>query len=226
MKETRKARILIVDDHPLVRVSLEAIIDAEPHLSVLSSTGCAAEAMRMIDAERPDLVIVDISLPGANGLDLIKQVTRRDDTLGTKFLVLSAHDEALYALRAIAAGAQGYVSKLEDLSRILDAVQTVLGGKTYLSAAMQKRMRETIANRPSTSAAAGIDALSDRELQVYEFLGCGVGASGIAERLGISVKTVETYQANIKKKLGLGSASELTRSAMRWLMDREQQTAS
>ncbi len=225
MNAPPKARILIVDDHPLVCISLEATIQAQLDLLVLGSTGCATEAMQMIEEQRPDLVIVDISLQGANGLDLIKQVTRREDTHATKFLVVSAHDEALYALRTIGVGAQGYVSKQADLSVILDAVRTVLGGNTYLSASMQERMHDARSKRPGVNAATGIEALSDRELEVYELLGRGVGTSGIAERLGISVKTVETYQANIKKKLKLESGSELTRSAILWTTELEQQPA-
>jgi len=211
------ARILIVDDHPLVRTGLAQLIGDCPDLEVCGEAGDMAEALRQLDALDPDLAVIDLSLAGGSGLDLIEHIRSRDrDTL---MLVASMHDEALYAERVLAAGARGYINKQEAQDRIILAIRRVLGGKVYLSERMTERLLSGMvdANREKRD----IDTLSNRELQVFELIGQGVSTSRIAEQLNLSTKTIETHQAHIKRKLGLESAHQLTQRAIRWVMTEE-----
>jgi DNA-binding NarL/FixJ family response regulator len=208
------ARILIVDDHPLVRTGLAQLIGDCPDLEVCGEAGDMAEALCRVDELQPDLVIIDLSLAGGSGLDLIEHIKARDN--GTPMLVASMHDEALYAERVLAAGARGYVNKQEAQDRIIFAIRRVLGGKVYLSERMTERLLSGIDE--SSSEKRDIDTLSNRELQVFELIGQGASTSRIAERLNLSTKTIETHQAHIKRKLGLDSAHQLTQRAIRWVM--------
>ena len=208
------ARILIVDDHPLVRTGLAQLIGDCPDLEVCGEAGDMAEALRRVDELQPDLVVIDLSLAGGSGLDLIEHIKAREQ--GISMLVASMHDEALYAERVLAAGARGYVNKQEAQDRIIFAIRRVLGGKVYLSERMTERLLSGIDE--SSSAKRDIDTLSNRELQVFELIGQGVPTGRIAEQLNLSTKTIETHQAHIKKKLGLDSAHQLTQRAIRWVM--------
>jgi len=211
------ARILIVDDHPLVRTGLAQLIGDCPDLEVCGEAGDMAEALDQVDALHPDLAIIDLSLAGGSGLDLIERVKSRNPDM--RMLVASMHDETLYAERVLAAGARGYINKQEAQERIILAIRRVLGGKVYLSERMTERMLSGMVD--ASGDKRDIDSLSNRELQVFELIGQGVPTGRIAEQLNLSTKTIETHQAHIKKKLGLDSAHELTQRAIRWVMSEQ-----
>lgn len=210
-------KILIVDDHPLVRTGFAQLIGDCPDLEVCGEAGDMAEAMQQIEEVQPDLAIIDLSLAGGSGLDLIERIKARHKNV--LMLVASMHDETLYAERVLTAGARGYINKQEAQDRIIQAIRTVLGGKVYLSRAMTERLLSGMVDADADKR--DIDNLSNRELQVFELIGQGVPAGQIAKQLNLSVKTIETHQAHIKKKLGLSSAHELTQRAIRWVMDQE-----
>jgi len=210
-------RILIVDDHPLVRTGFAQLIGDCPDLEVCCEAADMAEALRLIDSNPPDLAIIDLSLAGGSGLDLIERVKSRNPNI--LMLVASMHDEALYAERVLAAGARGYINKQEAQESIIRAIRQVLAGKVYLSEAMTDRLLSGLVDVRDEKR--DIERLSNRELQVFELIGQGVPVSQIASQLNLSIKTIETHQAHIKKKLGLGSAHELTQRAIRWVMDQE-----
>ncbi len=209
------ARILIVDDHPLVRTGFARLIGDCADLEVCGEAGDVAEALRQIESTQPDLAIIDLSLAGGSGLDLIERIRARDQDL--LMLVASMHDETLYAERVLAAGARGYINKQEAQDRIIQAIRHVLGGKVYLSPKMTDRMLDGLVE--TNKDRRDIESLSNRELQVFELIGRGQPVSRIAEHLNLSIKTIETHQAHIKKKLGLDSAHELTQRAIRWIME-------
>ena len=211
------AKILIVDDHPLVRTGLAQLIGDCPDLEVCAEAGDMSGALKIIDASSPDLAIIDLSLAGGSGLDLIEHIKSRDRNI--LMLVASMHDETLYAERVLAAGAHGYINKQEAQENIILAIRQVLNGKVYLSQHMTERLLNGMVN--ATGDKRDIDSLSNRELQVFELIGQGTTTSQIAEQLNLRVKTIETHQAHIKKKLGLGSAHELNQRAIRWVMDHD-----
>ena len=210
-------RILIVDDHPLVRTGFAQLIGDCPDLEVCGEAGDMAEALKQIDATSPDLAIIDLSLAGGSGLDLIERIRSRNKDI--LMLVASMHDETLYAERVLTAGARGYINKQEAQERIIHAIRQVLSGKVYLSQQMTDRLLSGMVD--ANGGKRDIDSLSNRELQVFELIGEGVSSSQIAEQLNLSIKTIETHQAHIKKKLGLGSAHELNQRAIRWAMDQQ-----
>ncbi len=208
-------RILIVDDHPLVRSGLAQLIGDCADLEVCGEAGNMTEALTQIESTQPDLAIIDLSLAGGSGLDLIERIRSRHKDL--LMLVASMHDETLYAERVLAAGARGYINKQEAQDRIIQAIRQVLDGKVYLSQQMTERLLNGMVE--SGSEKRDINSLSNRELQVFELIGQGVSTKKIAKRLNLSIKTIETHQAHIKKKLGLDSAHELTQRTIRWVMD-------
>ncbi len=208
-------RILIVDDHPLVRSGFAQLIGDCPDLEVCGEAGNMSEALQQIEASNPDLAIIDLSLAGGSGLDLIERIKSRNGKI--LMLVASMHDETLYAERVLAAGARGYINKQEAQDRIIQAIRQVLSGKVYLSQQMTDRLLSGMVD--ANQDKRDIDSLSNRELQVFELIGRGVATSQMAEQLNLSVKTIETHQAHIKKKLGLGSAHELNQRAIRWVME-------
>ena len=210
-------RILIVDDHPLVRSGFAQLIGDCPDLEVCGEAGDMAEALDQVETTQPDLAIIDLSLAGGSGLDLIERIKSRNKDI--LMLVASMHDESLYAERVLSAGARGYINKQEAQDRIIQAIRTVLSGKVYLSQAMTERMLSGMVDADGNKR--DIESLSNRELQVFELIGQGVATSQIAEQLNLSIKTIETHQAHIKKKLGLSSAHELTQRAIRWVMEQE-----
>jgi len=186
-------------------------------LEVCGEAADMAEALKQIDANSPDLAIIDLSLAGGSGLDLIEHIKARNKDI--LMLVASMHDETLYAERVLAAGARGYINKQEAQDSIIRAIRQVLSGKVYLSEPMTERLLSGMFDVRLEKR--DIESLSNRELQVFELIGEGVASSQIATQLNLSVKTIETHQANIKKKLGLGSAHELNQRAIRWVMDHE-----
>jgi len=211
-------RIVIVDDHPLFRKGLEQLIHSDGTFAVCGEAGSAAEAMDVIRKLDPDLAIVDVSLPGANGIELIKNIRAEFPKL--PILVLSMHDESLYALRALRAGAQGYVMKQEALANVVQAIHEVFSGRPYLSPAMAAQVITNFAQTPSEGEADVIDRLSDRELEILELIGKGNEVRQIGKLLHLSPKTVETHRAHIKEKLNLASAHQVGRFAVQWVSAR------
>jgi DNA-binding NarL/FixJ family response regulator len=208
-----RSQVLIVDDHPIVRHGLALLINREPDLMVCGEAEDAPSATQAIVSLRPDLVILDISLGGPDGLDLLKQIRARNTDL--LVLVLSMHDEATYAERVLRAGANGYIMKQEATDRVLTAIRCILKGQVYVPDRVASRLLRRYAHT-STAAGSPLAALSDRELEVFRLIGAGRSTRQIAEILHLSVKTVESYQAHIKDKLELRSAHELQYHAIEW----------
>jgi DNA-binding NarL/FixJ family response regulator len=209
-------RIFVVDDHPMIREGLAAQLSNEPDLELCGEAEDVVEAVTRIFASDPDLVIVDISLKGGNGIDLVKRLKAKDPSL--IILVWSMYPENLYAERALRAGARGYVNKGKSASQIMDAVRTVLDGRTYLSPDMSEKLLGRLIGHPGEEAVSWIEKLTDRELEAFELLGQGLTTQQIATRMHVSHKTVETYRARIKEKLGLTNAVELVQHAVQWTM--------
>src|SRR5438105_8825836 len=208
-------RIVIVDDHPLFRKGLEQLIHSDGAFAVCGEAGNAPEAMDVIRKLNPDLAIVDLSLPGANGIELIKNIRAEFPKL--PILVLSMHDESLYALRALRAGAEGYVMKHEAMANVIQAIHEVFNGRPYLSPAMAAQVITKFAHRGSQSEADAVERLSDRELEILELIGKGNEVRQIAKLLHLSPKTVETHRAHIKEKLNLQNARQVARFAVQWV---------
>ena len=210
-------RIVIVDDHPLFRKGLEQLIDnSDDGFAVCGEAANAAEAMSVIRKMKPDLAIVDLSLPGANGIELVKNIRAEFPKLPV--LILSMHDESLYALRALRAGAQGYVMKQEALENVVGAIREVFAGRPYLSPDMSAKLITNYASgTPGESNLT--DRLSDRELEILELIGKGRDVHEIARTLHISSKTVETHRAHIKEKLNLQNARQVARFAVQWVAE-------
>jgi DNA-binding NarL/FixJ family response regulator len=211
-------RILLVDDHPLIREGLAEVLGREADLVVCGEAASHAEALEMIPEVMPDLAIVDLALRDSHGLELIKDIRARFPRL--RVLVVSMHDEELHAERALRAGASGYLTKQEATNRVVQAVRKVLAGEIYLSEQAAARVAAGVAGRSRVpySSAAG---LCDRELEVFELIGQGFTTQQIAQQLHIGVSTVETYRARIKDKLDLKNAAELLQRAIRWNQSRQ-----
>ncbi len=215
MNDEKKARIIIVDDHPIMRHGLAQLINAQPKLEVCVLVGTVAEALAAIAASPPDLALVDISLPDRNGLELLKDIRALHPDV--KVLIVSMHDESLYAERALRAGARGYIMKEEAADKLIAAVHTILAGRIYVSGEMSTRIIEMFSGNKSGDQASPLSRLTDRELEVFEVIGRGKATREVAEMLGISVRTVDAHRAHLKKKLGLKDGSELVRYAVRWV---------
>jgi DNA-binding NarL/FixJ family response regulator len=211
-------RIVVVDDHPLFRKGLEEMIHSDGTFAVCGEAGTAAEGMEVIRKLHPDLVIVDLSLPGANGIELIKNIRAEFQKL--PILVLSMHDESLYALRALRAGAEGYVMKHEAMTNVIQAIREVFNGRPYLSPAMAAQVITKFAHRESEEESDAVERLSDRELEILELIGKGKDVREIAGLLHLSPKTVETHRSHIKDKLDLKNSREVARFALQWLSTR------
>ena len=212
-----KKRILVVDDHPIVRQGLTLLIDREPDLVVCGEAEEAMGAMHVLDSARPDVLIVDISLNGPDGLDLLKNIRSTRPVLPV--LILSMHDESIYAERALRAGANGYIMKQEATEKVLVAVRRILGGEIYVSDRIANKLLKHYISGSGTLRDSSISDLSDRELEVFRLIGEGHGTRQIADELHLSVKTVESYQAHIKEKLSLRSARELMQRAIQWSLN-------
>jgi DNA-binding NarL/FixJ family response regulator len=209
-----KARILLVDDHPIVRQGLAEMIDQEPDLTVCGTAEDVHKALDALDKLQPDLVIADISLKGSNGIELLKNIKVRHPR--TLVLVLSMHDESLYAVRALRAGAAGYIMKQEATEKVLTAIRQVVTGEIYLSERMEKKMMHQLVGGRIARTGSPIEDLSDRELEVFGLIGQGHGTRQIAEELHLSIKTIESHRAHIKDKLNLRNATELVQHAIQW----------
>ena len=208
------ARILVVDDHPVVRLGIRQMIVAEPGLSVCGEAESATKALELAKSSHADLAIVDLSLGDGSGLDLIRSL--RQTTPELKVLVLSMHDEALFADRVLRAGAHGYIMKQEAIDGLVHAIQEVLAGRRFVSTRMSQVILEHIGHDAPASGDR-LATLTDRELEVFELIGRGLNTATIADRLEISIKTVETYRSNIRTKLDLKDATELIRYAATWI---------
>jgi DNA-binding NarL/FixJ family response regulator len=213
----RKAQVLIVDDHPLVRFGLRQLISDETSLEICGEAESPAQALDLIASLNPDIVVVDISLKDGNGIALIKDAKARFESL--KMIVYSMHDEFLFAERALRAGALGYVNKRKASESIVVAILQVLGGKIVVSERVTERMLSRVVASGQQPGIAPIASLSDRELEVFELLGQGLTMGQIAEHLHRSIKTIETYRERIKRKLSLDAPNELIRRATQWVVD-------
>ena len=213
-ESARKTRIFIVDDHPIVREGLSLMMNREPDMMVCGEAEEATRALQAITAAKPDFLIVDISLSGPDGLDLLKSIRARYPTLPV--LMLSMHDESIYAERALRAGANGYIMKQEATERVLVAVRQILTKKVYVSDRIANRMLQQYIKGSVNGSKSPIAELSDRELEVFRLIGEGHGTRMIADELHLSVKTVESYQAHIKEKLSLKNGRELVQRAIQW----------
>lgn len=207
-------RVFLVDDHPMVRERLALLIDQQPDLCVCGEAGDAPEALTGIGATRPDIAVVDLSLRSSSGLELIKDVRSMD--WGTPILVLSMHEEGIYAERVLRAGAFGYISKQESSHEVLRAIRRVIDRQVYVSGEMSGVMLRKMLGGGSDDGSP-VSRLGDRELEVFDLIGRGHGTRAISETLGLSVKTVESYRARIKEKLGLDDGVQLLRQAVIWV---------
>lgn len=215
----RKSRVFVVDDHPIVRQGLALMINAESDLTVCGEAEEAQTALQAIVTCKPDILIIDISLNGPDGLELVKHVRTIYPEL--PLLILSMHDEATYAERALRARANGYIMKQEATEKVLIAVRRILNGEIYLSERMANKVLQQYMAGSPTAGQSRITELSDRELEVFRLIGDGHGTRQIAEELHLSVKTVETYQAHIKEKLLLRTGREMVQQAIFWKMSQE-----
>jgi DNA-binding NarL/FixJ family response regulator len=216
MQRTQPRRVLIVDDHPIVRQGLALLINRESDLVVCGDAEEAHSALQRIETLKPHVVVVDLSLNGPDGLDLLKSIRMRYANLPV--LILSMLDELLYAERALRAGANGYIMKQEATEQVLVALRRIMGGEIYLSDRMADKLLHRFAGGSSREAHSPITDLTDRELEVFRLIGEGLGTRQIAEQLRLSVKTVESYQAHIKDKLSLNNGRELVQRAIQWTL--------
>jgi DNA-binding NarL/FixJ family response regulator len=213
-KHLRKTNVFLVDDHPLVREWLTNLINQQSDLAVCGEAESRPDALQRIAAVKPQVAVVDIALKGSSGLELIKDIAQMHPE--TAVLVLSMHDESHYAERALRAGAKGYMMKRDTTKNVIVAIRSVLEGKIYISEAIATAMAARFVGTRRETALTIDEQLSDRELEVFQMLGQGRGTRQISESMGISLKTVQAYCARIKEKLGLNSATELLREAVRW----------
>src|SRR5579862_5134407 len=211
---TKKRTVFLVDDHPIVRQGLTLLINQEPDLTVCGQAEEMHSALQAIQSFRPDILIVDISLNGPDGLELLKNI--RAKYSGMPVLILSMHDESIYAERALRAGANGYIMKQEATEKVLVALRRILAGEIYVSDRVGNHMLQHYIRGASPLPQSSVAELTDRELEVFRLIGEGHGTRQIAEELHLSVKTVESYQAHIKDKLSLRSARELVQHAIQW----------
>ncbi len=212
----RKYRVMVVDDHPIVRRGLGELVADEPDLEMCGEAEDVAGALQQLETNRPDIVIVDLTLKDGHGLELIQEIKSRNEHV--KMLVSSMHDETLFAERALRAGAAGYISKQESPEKIIDAMRRVLRGEVYLSDRMANRLLHRIASGEPVEKSP-IESLSDRELEVFEMIGQGLSTKQIAGKLDLSHKTIETHREKIKAKLNLKNSTELSRHATQWVLE-------
>jgi len=211
----KKIRVFVVDDHPIVRQGLRMIIEEEDNMDVCGESGNANDAIRLISDLEPDIVLVDISLEGtASGIDLVTSLKKRHPSIPA--LIISMHDDSLYAERSIMAGARGYVMKNQVEDVIITAINTVLSGELYLKQNTSLKIVSRLLHGSGEEKQTSVDGLTDREFDIFRLLGQGLGTRKIANKLNISVNTVETHRRNIKKKLELTDSDELIMYAIRW----------
>jgi DNA-binding NarL/FixJ family response regulator len=213
--EERMKRILVVDDHPVVREGMARLLESQLEIEICGSAGTARDALIMVAKEKPDLVLADMTLPDRSGLELIKDIKTAHPEIPV--LVISMHDENLYAERVLRAGGRGYVMKETASEHLLEAVQRVLGGEIYLSEQASQRLAEAYAGNRRNRSESPIQRLTDREFEVFQLIGNGKSTRAVGEQLHISPRTVDAHRAHIKKKLGLENGNALVRLAVRWV---------
>lgn len=211
-RNTAKIRILLVDDHPLIRKGFADVIQGEPDLELCGEASGRVEAAELVTTQHPDVIVLDLCLSGQLALDLIREIGEN-----SRVLVLSMQPETIYAGRALAAGASGYIMKHESVERVLEAIRTVASGKVYASASIKDDILRSVSGRRASDC--GMKSLSDRELEVFSLIGKGLPTREIARLLCLSRKTVETHRENIKRKLSVKLSSELAVRAAAWLLE-------
>jgi DNA-binding NarL/FixJ family response regulator len=216
-KLSDKIQIFLVEDHPIFRKGLAEILNSQKHFEVCGEAEDALEALKAIKEKRPDFVILDVSLKNSSGIELIKDIKLRYSDI--PILTLSMHDEAIYAERALRAGARGYLMKQEAPETVVKAVSHILSGNIYVSDKIATRMFNKLIEGQSNIENSPVDILTDRELEVFQLIGRGLGTRQIAQKLHVSVKTIENHRAHIKEKLNLGSAIELVQHATLWIQE-------
>ena len=210
-------RILIVDDHPVVREGLAIRLSAEPDLQVCGEAEGLTDALRLIEQQQPDVAIVDILLKDGNGIDLVKEIRSRFPHF--KILVLSAYQESLYAERALRAGASGYLNKQETGEKIFEAIRTIMEGNRFISSNMTERLLKQAINTGNSPEKSPVETLSNRELEVFRLIGQGLTTGAIARQLQLSTHTIDTHREKIKHKLAVKSANALQREATQWILE-------
>jgi DNA-binding NarL/FixJ family response regulator len=208
-------RIVIVEDHPIFRMGMKELINREKDLEVVGDAETVAGALDLIEAQRPDLVIVDLSLKESNGIELVKEINRLYKN--TASLVLSMHDEALHAERCLTAGARGYIMKHEASESVVKAIRHIMAGNIHVSPGIMSTILNKFQNKPDPVSASPLTRLTDRELEIFRLIGRGLSSKEIAVQLAISIKTVGTYRERIKEKLDLKNSGELVRHAVIWV---------
>jgi DNA-binding NarL/FixJ family response regulator len=210
----KRKRIVIVDDHPMTRLGMTQLINGESDLEVAGEASSAAEAFGVIASARPDLVLADITMPGKSGLEMLKDIHALHPELPV--LVVSMHDESLYAERVLHAGGRGYIMKQEGGKKLMEAIRQVLSGKIFVSERIASRILEIFSGATPSTESSPLARLTDREFEVFRLFGEGLGTRELADKLHVSAKTVEVHRANIKAKLKIKTAAELMRYAFRW----------
>jgi DNA-binding NarL/FixJ family response regulator len=210
-------RLVLIDDHPIMRHGLAQLIRAEEGLDVIGEAGSARDGLEVVGKLKPDLAVIDLTLPDKNGLELVKDIRALHPS--TQCIVLSMHDETLYGERSLRAGARGYVMKEEAADHLVTAIHKVISGGLYVSESLNARMLEQVTGA-ARSKAIGMDALTDRELEILGLIGSGVPTKNIAAQLSISARTVEAHRAHIKEKLGMTDGASLVRYAVQWVESR------
>ncbi|MGA2099100.1 MAG: response regulator transcription factor [Candidatus Acidiferrum sp.] len=210
----KKDRVLLIDDHPIVRQGLALLIDREQDLAVCGEADGAHTGLHAVATLKPDLVVLDLSLSGPDGLDVLKEIRMNSGSLPV--LILSMHDESIYAERALRAGANGYIMKQEATEKVLVAIRRILAGEVYLSERLTNAMLQQVVHGNAGARNSPILSLTDRELEIFRLIGEGHSTRRIADELHLSVKTIESHQAHIKEKLALKNARELVQHAIEW----------
>jgi len=211
---SNKLKVLLVDDHPITRQGMKALVNQQPNLDVCGEADNAAYAIELVGRLQPDLAIVDIALKTTNGIELTKNIKVHAPNLPV--LIVSMHDEGLYAERALRAGAMGYLMKQEASEKIIAAIQRLLQGEIYLSDKIKEKMLHRFVNKKGEGMVFSIDTLSDREMEVFQLIGNGYSTRQIAQKLNLSSKTIDSYREHLKLKLNLESGAELVRHAIQW----------
>lgn len=210
-----RRRVFLVDDHPMMRAGLAHLIERQTDLTVCGEASNPAEALKALPNARPDIILADLTMPGRSGLEFVKDLLAVSPTLS--ILVVSMHDEAVYAERALRAGARGYIMKEAGGEAVVAAIRQILGGQAYVSAAMSARILDNLSGKKPRGSSSPIEKLSDREFEVFQLIGQGKSTRDIAEQLHLSSKTVDVHRSHIKEKLELKDSTALIRHAVRWV---------
>lgn len=216
-QSARRIRVMVVDDHEIFRQGLEQLINAEPDMAFHGGAATAQEALALLEPAEPDVVVLDLSLRGRSGLDTLKDIRAR--TPNPSFLILTVHDENLFAERALRAGARGFIMKEEGATRVIEGIREIAAGKFFFSSGVSQKLLASIAGQGKSDDRLPMDRLTDREMVVFELLGRGLSSRQIAGELNLSVKTIDAHRENIKKKLNIQDAQELMRRAVLWVQE-------